>query len=57
MVNSGEDESDNSVEQVDLAWDKIDWDAHIETPPKPKKVGKIKAIFKYIGKSKPIPRK
>lgn len=40
-----------------LAWedmDLLDWDAHIENPPEPKKVGKIKAFFKYIGRSKPI---
>jgi hypothetical protein len=33
----------------------IDWDAHIETPPSPKLSGTIKARFKYIGRSKPIP--
>ncbi len=55
MNNSGDDESDNLLEQVDLAWDEIDFDAHIENPPKPKKVGKIKVIFKYISRSKPIP--
>lgn len=53
----GDDESDSLIEQVDLAWDEIDWDAYIENPPEPKKVGKIKAIFKYIGRSKPIPVK
>jgi len=40
-----------------LAWDDMDlleWDAHIENPPEPKKIGKIKAIFKYIGRSKPF---
>lgn len=37
-----------------IAWDRIDWDAYIEEPPEPKRVGTIKAIFKYIGKSKPF---
>ena len=40
-----------------LAWNDMDledWDACIENPPEPKKVGKIKAIFKYIGRSKPF---
>ena len=40
-----------------LAWNDMDledWDACIEKPPEPKKIGKIKAIFKYIGRSKPI---
>lgn len=58
MANSGDDESDSlSGEQVEeLAWEDMDlvnWDAHIENPPPPKKAGKIKAIFKYIGRSKP----
>lgn len=37
-----------------IAWDEMDWDAHIENPPKPKKKGVIKVFFKYIGRSKPI---
>lgn len=35
--------------------DMLDWDAHIETPPAPQRSGTIKVIFKYIGRSKPIP--
>lgn len=34
-----------------LAWDDMDleeWNAPIEEPPEPKKVGKIKAILEYI---------
>ena len=38
-----------------IAWETIDWDAHIENPSKPKKIGVIKAIFKYIGRSNLIP--
>lgn len=33
----------------------LDWDAHIETPPPPKRSATIKVRFKYIGRSKPIP--
>lgn len=33
----------------------LDWDAHIETPPPPRRSGTIKVRFKYIGRSKPIP--
>ena len=43
-----------SLGAAQIAWDEIDWDAHIENPLEPKKVGKIKAFFKYIGRSKPI---
>lgn len=35
--------------------DSLDWDAHIETPPPPKRSVTIKVRFKYIGRSKPIP--
>jgi hypothetical protein len=35
--------------------DLLDWDAHIETPPPPRRSGTIKVRFKYIGRSKPIP--
>jgi len=34
--------------------DEIDWDTCIEDLPKPKKVGKIRVIFKCIGRSKPL---
>lgn len=53
MVNSGDDESDLLVkDHPDMVdWDAIDWDAHIEEPPAPKKVGVIRAVFKYIGRS------
>ena len=40
-----------------IAWDDmdlLDWDVHIENPPEPKKMGKIKVFFKYIGRSKPF---
>lgn len=63
MANSEGDESDNLITPrmspgaARIAWNEIDWDAHIENPPKPKRVGKIKAIFKYIGRSKAIPVK
>lgn len=33
----------------------LDWDAHIETPPPPRRSGTIKVRFKYVGRSKPIP--
>lgn len=42
-----------------LAWNDMDLedrDACIENPP-PKKVGVTKAIFKYVGRSKPFPGK
>jgi len=32
----------------------LDWDAHIETPPPPRRSGTIKVSFKYVGRSKPI---
>jgi len=48
MDNPGEDESDSLLEHIDLDWEKIDGDAYVETPPEPKKVDKVKAIFKYI---------
>ncbi|MCK4791817.1 MAG: hypothetical protein KAV87_49245 [Desulfobacteraceae bacterium] len=35
--------------------DLLDWDAHIETPPPPRRSGTIKVRFKYVGRSKPIP--
>lgn len=35
--------------------DFLEWDVHIETPPPPRRSGTIKARFKYIGRSKPIP--
>lgn len=35
--------------------DLLDWDAHIETPPPPRRSGTIKVSFKYVGRSKPIP--
>ena len=33
----------------------LDWDAHIENPPKPYRSGTIKATFRCVGRSKPIP--
>jgi len=57
MNNSGDAESDSLIRasvETEVDWDMIDWDAHIKEPPAPKKVGRIKAIFKYIGRSKPI---
>jgi hypothetical protein len=33
----------------------LDWYAHIETPPPPRRSGTIKVRFQYIGRSKPIP--
>lgn len=35
--------------------DLLDWDAHIETPPPPRRSGTIKVRFQYVGRSKPIP--
>lgn len=35
--------------------DMLDWDAHIETPPLPRRSGTVKVRFKYVGRSKPIP--
>lgn len=35
--------------------DLIDWDACIENPPKPYYSKTIKATFRCIGRSKPIP--
>jgi hypothetical protein len=39
------------------AEDLLDWDAHIETIPQPRRSGTIKVRFKYAGRSKPIPNK
>ena len=33
----------------------LDWEAHIETPPPPRRSGTIKVRFKYVGRSKTIP--
>ena len=57
-----------SIPKRDLSWlrhiqktetidqsDILDWDMCIESPPPPKRSGKIKVKFKYVGRSKPIP--
>jgi hypothetical protein len=33
----------------------LDWDAHIETPPPPRRSGTVKVRFKDVGRSKPMP--
>lgn len=43
----------SSIREADQ--DLLDWDAHIETPPPPRRSGTIKVTFKYIGPRKPIP--
>lgn len=50
MANSGDDESDNLIEQVDLAWNEIDWDDYDMNPElAPEKVSRIKKLLRCIG--------
>ena len=61
MVNSADDESDSLTlppEQVaEFAWEEFEeFSICNKEQPEPKKAGVIKAVFKYIGRSKPTER-